>query len=80
MDDTKRNALAELAERMFEEVDGKVLTNPNREDYCKAQRIIAELANIGWWRSSSGWRPRVYGTSEIIIKCREIAEEGATNG
>ena len=71
-------ALTELAERM-----SKIKTPPtfyvNMEyyhtacnDIMKASRIIAELAKA----NPDRWPMCV----QAIIDCREIAEEGATNG
>lgn len=83
--ESKRNALAELAKRMFAEIDGRRLIEPNREDYDKAMRIIAELAKVsdGHWHDVCNGHLAYCCNSEsmaiqcCIGKCREIAEEGA---
>ena len=79
MDDTKKNALAELAERLDIIVFGLVTDgHPCDEtiDIRKAQRIVAELAKVedrreGETNSDSLWR-----CNDCIAKCRVIAEEG----
>lgn len=68
------NALAELANRMFSEIDGRRLIEPNREDYDKARRIIAELAKVTL--NGVGWPVRLE-LADAYEKCRAIAEEGA---
>ena len=82
MANTKRNALAELSERLDIIVFGLVTDgHPCDEtiDIRKAQRIIAELAKVRW---SKLWidRPAADESVNAIIKCRAIAEEGAEDG
>ena len=71
----ERNALAELAERMHMEVEERILTYPNRQDYIKAIRIIKELAKVP--DCTFKGNPRVDKSADAVIACRAIAEEGA---
>lgn len=71
----ERNALAELAERMFAEIDGRRLIEPNREDYDKARRIIAELAKVEF--GDDGLHENDFVADVVLANCRAIAEEGA---
>ena len=84
----KKNALAKLAEKLKadvgivrafkkdlgdkeDEVGGMMI-----DDIEKAARIVAELAKVRWWRSLSRWMPRGNDVSDVLVKCRAIAEEG----
>ena len=77
MADTKKNALAELAERLSPRGETKTLLLVNGRDIIKAQRIIAELAKVedrceGETNSDALWR-----CNDCIARCRTIAEKGA---
>ena len=68
------NALAELAERLSPRGETKTLLLVNGRDIIKAQRIIAELANVEY---GDDGHIRYWTDTEIKLKkCREIAEEG----
>lgn len=64
----KKNALAELAERLigwsdwFKDQRGTMMEH----DIRKAQRIVAELAKVN----------TIGDVLQIMAKCNEIAEEG----
>lgn len=71
----KRNALAELAERL--EIHSEYLSgdnDPASNDVLLARRIIAELAKITL--NGVGWPVRLE-LADAYEKCRAIAEEGA---
>lgn len=74
MADVKKNALAELAERLigwsdwFKDQRGTMMEH----DILKAQRIVAELAKT----NPDRWPMCV----QAIIDCREIAAEGSGDG
>lgn len=76
MADTKRNALAKLAERLNPNGNEHLYFLIDYGDLYKASRIVAELSKVRWWRSPSRWMPRGNNVSDILIKCRTIAEEG----
>lgn len=80
MPDTKKNALAELAGRL-----GRVIVpHPKTRiynDLLKAYRIVAVLAKVedvnDVYRLKLVKRPNQCQAIDAIVKCREIAEEGA---
>ena len=77
MPDTKKNALADLAERL-----GRVIIpHPKTRiynDLLKAYRIVAELAKVEY---GDDGHIRYWTDTEIKLKkCRAIAEEGAGDG
>lgn len=81
MSDTKKNALAELAERLGKIDERYPLTIRQIEDVDSAQRIIAELAKVSDWH----WQVIcddfcTTGDFELhcaIGRCLAIAEEGS---
>lgn len=81
MDDTTKNELAELAERLDIIVFGLVTDgHPCDEtiDIRKAQRIVAELAKVEY---GDDGHIRCWTDTEIKLKnCRAIAEEGSNDG
>ena len=78
MDDTKMNALAELAERLSPRGETKTLLLVNGRDIIKAQRIVAELAKVEY---DDEGHIRYWTDTEIKLKkCRVIAEEGTEDG
>ena len=78
MANIKRNALAELAERLSPRGETKTLLLVNGRDIIKAQRIVAELAKV----NTLGPKhiPGDISLYTAYAKCREIAEEGAKDG
>ena len=79
MANTKRNALAELAERLDIIVFGLVTDgHPCDEtiDIRKAQRIVAELAKVEDRRDGETNSDALWRCNDCIAKCRAIAEEG----
>lgn len=78
-----RSALAELAERITEVLasyqDDMYLEH--RQTLDMAQRIVAELAKVedvnDVYRLKLVKRPNQCQAIDAIVKCREIAEEGA---
>ena len=79
MDDTKKNALAELAKRLDIIVFGLVTDgHPCDEtiDIRKAQRIIAELAKVEDRREEETNSDALWRCNDCIANCRAIAEEG----
>lgn len=76
-----RNALAELAEWMDGQVDAfPVMSNQfteqdmrDRLNARKVQRIVAELAKVGYWKSTG--RPHFEDAVSAVSNCRAIAEE-----
>ena len=69
----KRNALAELAERL-----DKGRWNLDVKDYEKAVLIIAELAKVEDKREGETNSDTLCRCNDCIAKCRVIAEEGET--
>lgn len=75
----ERNALAELAEQLNRvgiELCYDQLDNESKDAVRKAQRIIAELAKVGYVVDCDG--DRIYlpaQSSNAINVCRMIAEE-----
>ena len=66
-----KNALSELAE------DLKVIADWTNGGYgftaiSKAQRIVAELAKVGYWKSTG--RPHFDDAVSAVSNCRAIAE------
>ena len=80
MTDTKKNALAELAERLSPRGETKTLLLVNGRDIIKAQRIIAELAKVEDRRDGETNSDALWMCNDCIAKCRVIAEEGTGNG
>lgn len=86
MDNTKRNALAELAEQMNNEYVALVVNGKQVATFSihavpaldKAQRIIAELAKIGIRNEGVSAMSALWNCNDCIVRCREIAEEGGT--
>lgn len=80
MPDTKKNALAELANEMS--WIETVLRDEGYGTYCadanKARRIIDELAKVP--DCTFAGNPRVDKSADAVIACRAIAEEGEDNG
>ena len=79
MDDTKKNALAELEKRLDIIVFGLVTDgHPCDEtiDIRKAQRIIAELAKVEDRREGETNSDALWRCNDCIAMCRAIAEEG----
>ena len=78
MTDTKRNALAELAERLSPRGETKTLLLVNGRDVIKAQRIVSELAKVEYGDDE---HVKSWTDAEIKLKnCRAIAEEGTEDG
>ena len=78
MTNTKRNALAELAERLSPRGETKTLLLVNGRDIIKAQRIVSELAKVEY-----GDDDHVKSCTDTEVKlknCRAIAEEGTEDG
>ena len=86
------NALAELAEWMDGQIDAfPVMSNQfteqdmrDRLNARKVQRIVAELAKVGVRKNDfssdeSDESDCILDLANAAIKCRAIAEEGATN-
>lgn len=83
MADTKKNALAELAERLDIIVFGLVTDgHPCDEtiDIRKAQRIVAELAKAEDRREGETNSDALWRCNDCIAMCRVIAEKGAEDG
>lgn len=80
MPDTKKNALAELANELswIETILGDEGYGPYCADANKASRIIAELAKVP--DCTFKGNPRVDKSADAVIACRAIAEEGEDNG
>ena len=79
MDDTKKNALAELAKRLDIIVFGLVTDgHPCDEtiDIRKAQRIVADLAKVEDRREGETNSDALWRCNDCIAMCRVIAEEG----
>ena len=84
MADTKKNALAELAERLKPKGNDCLYFLIDYGDLCKAARIVAELAKV----SDGNFEVICDGSTAYfctagdlkvqcaIGRCREIAEEG----
>ena len=71
-----KNALAELAERLYAICMHTSRSN-GLDEIAKAQRIVAELAKVEDWTNDFGAdEPRPYSSVSAIKECREIAEEG----
>ena len=92
MPETKKNALAKLAEKLKADVGivrafKKDLGDKEDEvggmmidDIDKASRIIAELANVEDQRNGETNSDVLWRCNDCIAKCRMIAEEGAEDG
>ena len=80
MANTKRNALAELAEQLSPKGETKTLFLINGRDIIKAQRIIAELAKVEDRREEETNSDALWRCNDCIAKCRAIAEEGVKDG
>lgn len=82
---SERNALAALAERLNNGYVSLVVNDRRMATFTtaafpeleKAQRIIAELANVTL--NGVGWPVRLE-LADAYEKCRAIAEEGENNG
>ena len=70
------NALAELADQLSPKGETKTLSLINGRDIIKAQRIIAELANVEDRRDEETNSDALWRCNDCIAKCRAIAEEG----
>ena len=76
MTDTKKNALAELAERLSPRGETKTLLLVNGRDIIKAQRIVTELAKVEDIEEFGIVHVREDMAIDAVEKCRAIAEEG----
>lgn len=80
MAETKRNALAELAERLKPKGNEHLYFLIDYDDLYKASRIVAELANVEDRRDGETNSDVLWRCNDCIAKCRAIAEEGTNNG
>ena len=77
MDDTKKNALAELAKWL--ECDIRMIEFGNvaqLKRLRKVKRIVAELAKVEDRREGETNSDALWRCNDCIAKCRAIAEEG----
>lgn len=82
MADTKKNAIAKLAEQLKNGYVSLVVNDKQVATFAtaafpeldKAQRILAELAKVETWNDDNS--PRIRSLIDCFDECRTIAEEG----
>lgn len=79
MEDEKKNALAELAERLKPKGNEQLYFLIDYGDLYKASRIVAQLAKVEDRRDGETNSDVLWRCNDCISKCRAIAEEGEKN-
>lgn len=83
MEDEKKNALAELAERLKPKGNEQLYFLIDYGDLYKASRIVAELAKVDrlyrFVATKDNYQRYRTELAGLISKCRAIAEEGEKN-
>lgn len=80
MEDAKKSALAELAERLKPKGTEHLYFLIDYGDLYKAYRIVAELAKVKDQRYGETNSDVLWRCNDCIARCRAIAEERAEDG